>query len=166
MKRVEVDEINPILVILIAAIATSFIFLSCFELRTINDSSMSPTLVEGQRIVVFRLAYGYRLPFARHDPIFNWGEVVRNEIIMFAHPETGVELVKRCVAVAGDRIEISANGRFAITNESDANDSASNERVGKGFIYVAGDHPESSVDSRHFGPIPVDSVRGKVIFLR
>ena len=165
MKRVEVDEINPILIIFVAAFATSFILLSCFELLTINGSSMSPTLVEGRKIVVFRLAYGYRLPFTKRGPIFSWGGISRNEIIIFTHPDSGVDLVKRCVAIEGDHVGLTATGRLIVYDESEAGNDANSERVGKGFIYVAGDDPVTSVDSRHYGPIPVETVRGKVIFL-
>ena len=166
MKRVEVDEINPFLVIFAAAFATSFILLSCFEMRTINGSSMSPTLEEGRMIIVFRLAYGYRLPFARRDPIFSWGGIERNDIVVFTHPESDIDLIKRCVAIEGDYVGTSADGQLVVAESPVASDDAGFKRVGEGFIYVAGDDPGSSVDSRHYGPVPVRTVRGKVIFLR
>lgn len=166
MKRVEVDEINPILIIFAAAVATSFILLSCFELRTINGSSMSPTLVEGRRIVVFRLAYGYQLPITKRGPIFSWGGIARNEIIIFTDPDSGIDLVKRCVAIEGDRVGFTENGRLVVSDASEASIDANYTRVGKGFIFVTGDDPETSVDSRHYGPIPVQTVRGRVVFLK
>lgn len=43
------------------------------------------------------------------------------------------------------------------------------KRIGRGhpppgFLHVLGDNPARSRDSRQFGPVPVDSVRGRVVF--
>jgi len=38
------------------------------------------------------------------------------------------------------------------------------EILGDGSLYVVGDHPETSTDSRHFGAIAPDWVRAKVIW--
>lgn len=56
---------------------------------------------------------------------------------------------------AGDVVVFFHNGKEKIKRISDLRD---NE------MYVLGDHTESSTDSRHFGWIPKDSVRGKVIW--
>jgi len=55
----------------------------------------------------------------------------------------------------GDVVVFFHNGKEKIKRISDIRD---NE------LYVLGDHTESSTDSRHFGWIPKDSVRGKVIW--
>jgi len=37
--------------------------------------------------------------------------------------------------------------------------------VPRGGVFVLGDNREASVDSRHYGPVPVDQIRGRVLFL-
>jgi nickel-type superoxide dismutase maturation protease len=36
--------------------------------------------------------------------------------------------------------------------------------VGAGKVWLLGDNPEHSTDSRHFGPVPMNSVEGKVVY--
>jgi type IV secretory pathway protease TraF len=60
------------------------------------------------------------------------------------HPDrTGYEMVKRVAAVPGDRVE----GRLLGPNE----------------YWVTGDNPDGSSDSRTFGPVPSDAIRGRVV---
>jgi nickel-type superoxide dismutase maturation protease len=40
----------------------------------------------------------------------------------------------------------------------------SNARPENGFVHVLGDNPDSSVDSRQFGPVPREAIRGRVFF--
>ena len=37
-------------------------------------------------------------------------------------------------------------------------------RIPKGHIWVEGDNPLHSIDSRHYGPVSMDNVRGKIIY--
>lgn len=74
----------------------------------VPSGSMWPTILEGDRIFVDKLAYGLRLPFSRlwlsegNDP-------ERGDVITFASPKDGSRLVKRIVGVPGDRISMSDN---------------------------------------------------------
>lgn len=40
------------------------------------------------------------------------------------------------------------------------------DQVEKGRVYVLGDHPETSTDSRHFGWLPQDMVKAVVVWPR
>jgi signal peptidase I len=69
---------------------------------------MNPTIVEGDRILVNKLAYDLKIPFTTWH-VANWSQPQRGEIVVFFSPEEGTRLVKRCVAVPGDTLEVRDN---------------------------------------------------------
>lgn len=98
------------------------IFLLCFGfLRTavadwnpIPSGSMRPTLVEGDVVLVNRLAYDFKLPLTDVS-LLALGEPRRGDVVTFTSPVDGVRLIKRLVAVPGDVVEmrdevLSVNG--------------------------------------------------------
>ncbi len=74
----------------------------------VPSGSMWPTILEGDRIFVDKLAYGLRLPFTQ-TWLRDGDAPARGDIITFASPKDGTRLVKRVIAVPGDRISMSAN---------------------------------------------------------
>jgi signal peptidase I len=74
----------------------------------VPSGSMRPTILEGDRIYVNKLAFGLRIPFT-HGWISHWSTPRRGDIITFASPADGIRLVKRVVGVPGDRIELRHN---------------------------------------------------------
>jgi signal peptidase I len=89
------------------------IFLLCFGfLRTavadwnpIPSSSMRPTLLEGDVVLVNRLAYDFKVPLTDIS-IIRLGEPQRGDVITFASPHDGVRLIKRLVGLPGDVVEL------------------------------------------------------------
>ena len=90
-----------------------FLFLICFGLfRTaiadwnpIPSGSMRPNLLEGDVVLVNRLAYDLKLPLTDIvvTPI---AEPRRGDIVTFSSPRDGTRLIKRIVALPGDRVEM------------------------------------------------------------
>lgn len=75
-----------------------------FEPFSIPTSSMMPTLLPGDHIVVAKSLYGLRLPFTRQWVYFK--NPKRSDVIVFYHPEkTHIPFVKRVAALPGDRIQ-------------------------------------------------------------
>lgn len=74
----------------------------------VPTGSMKPSIIEGDRIVVNKLAYDLKLPFAGWQ-VMDWGSPRAGDVIVFWAPDTGIRLVKRVVGVPGDRIEMRAN---------------------------------------------------------
>lgn len=74
----------------------------------VPSGSMWPTILEGDRIFVDKLAYGLRVPFTTRW-LRRWDEPARGDIITFASPRDGIRLVKRVVGVPGDRISMQDN---------------------------------------------------------
>jgi signal peptidase I len=74
----------------------------------VPSGSMRPTILEGDRIYVNKLAFGLRIPFTC-TWISHWDTPRRGDIVTFASPADGIRLVKRIVGVPGDRIELRRN---------------------------------------------------------
>jgi signal peptidase I len=71
----------------------------------VPTGSMKPTILEGDRIVVNKLAYDLKLPFTKIR-LLRWGNPERGDIVVLYSPADGVRLVKRIVGVPGDRVEL------------------------------------------------------------
>ncbi len=74
----------------------------------VPSSSMNPTLVAGDRVVVNKMAYSLRLPFTLFE-LARWDTPRAGEVITFDSPKDGVNLIKRVVAVGGDVVSMQDN---------------------------------------------------------
>ena len=81
----------------------------------VPSGSMRPTILEGDRIWVNKLAYGLRVPLTMAW-IAHWDEPTRGDVVTLASPDDGIRLVKRIVGLPGDRITMTAN-RLMINGE-------------------------------------------------
>jgi signal peptidase I len=89
------------------------IFLLCFgffrsaiaDWNPIPSSSMRPTLLEGDVVLVNRLAYDFKVPLS-DIALLQLGTPQRGEVITFTSPHDGLRLIKRLVAVPGDVVEL------------------------------------------------------------
>lgn len=150
-----------------------------FMLQTfwIPSPSMSPTLVENDRVLVNKLSYRF------HD-------VNRGDVIVFERPPNEPpseikDLIKRVVALPGERVsimdgEVSVDGRkldepyvhglqtvldsCPITNVPGI-DTAEGYKVPEDHLLVLGDNRVNSHDGRCFGAIDEDLVVGRAFFL-
>jgi signal peptidase I len=98
-------------VILIVFLLRSFLV----EPFKIPSSSMVPTLLVGDFILVNKFTYGIRLPVANRK-LIELGRPARGDVMVFRFPEDpSLDYIKRVVGVPGDRIEyrnkrLSVNG--------------------------------------------------------
>ena len=74
----------------------------------VPTGSMKPTIIEGDRVFVNKMAYGLRVPFTE-TIISQWGEPQRGEIVVFHSPEDGTRLIKRVIGLPGDTLEMRDN---------------------------------------------------------
>lgn len=93
----------------------------------VAGSSMEPTLRAGDWLVATRR-----------------GRVRRGCVVVLAHPERPLDLVKRVAAVPGDEVD--------------------GKRLGPDEYLVAGDNPQASMDGRDFGTVPRRAIEGVVRF--
>ena len=124
-------------------------------------SSMSPTLNEGDRILVRKDSYRDTEPS-------------RNDLVAFLNPANRRQTwVKRVIGLPGDTLEIKEgivhiNGE-ALEEVSGVDlDQANSEpiTVPEHHCYVLGDNRAKSLDSRHIGPLPLIALVGKVVYVK
>ncbi|MCA9376571.1 signal peptidase I [Candidatus Nomurabacteria bacterium] len=132
----------------------------------VDGLSMYPTYQDKEYLIANKLVYRISEP-------------KRGEVVIFKYSETR-DFIKRVIAVAGDTVSISqgklmVNGAYL--DESDylsptvVTSSGAFLKEGQvltipdGYIFVCGDNRPHSSDSRAFGPIKVEQVKGKVWFV-
>ena len=105
----EILEIAAMLLLLLAARS------SLADHYYIPSGSMEHTLLEGDRVLVDKRAYGLRVPFTR---VTLWGDrpAGRGDVAIFDSPTDGERLIKRIVAVAGDEV-LLRRGRLTINGQ-------------------------------------------------
>jgi len=71
----------------------------------VPTGSMKPTILEGDRVFVNKLAYDLKVPFTTWH-IAEWGNPRRGDIVVFYSPHDGTRLVKRVIGLPGDTVEL------------------------------------------------------------
>lgn len=89
----------------------------------VPTGSMRPTILEGDRVFVNKLAYDLKIPFTLWR-IREWRDPARGEVVVFFSPHDGKRLVKRVIGTPGDRIEMRnrvlyVNGQAARQERAD-----------------------------------------------
>src|SRR5439155_8733076 len=74
----------------------------------VPSGSMKPTILEGDLVLVNKLAYDLKFPFTLWR-LASWNKPRRGDIVVFFSPKDGTRLVKRVMAGPGDTIEIHGN---------------------------------------------------------
>lgn len=86
-----------------------FIFRSaCADWNTVPSASMKPTILEGDRIGVNKLAYDLHLPFT-HISLFKFSDPQRGDIAVFDSKVSNKRLVKRVIGIPGDTVAMVNN---------------------------------------------------------
>ncbi len=146
-----------------AAVIVGVLIVTFVAQRTIvHDISMEPTLTEGDNLLVEKL--GYR---------FGW--LNRGDIIVFESPDSDILLIKRLIAVEGDKVEIRegkvyVNGELSLiglseeplTPEGDMPE-YTDLTVPEGMVYLLGDNRPYSHDSTEFGPVEEKVIKGRAL---
>lgn len=89
------------------------LFLLCFgffrtaiaDWNPIPSGSMRPNLLEGDVVLVNRVAYDFKVPLT-NTVVAHVGEPRRGDVSVFFSPTDGTRLIKRLVALPGDVVEM------------------------------------------------------------
>jgi len=104
IKRMVRDNSGFLLVVLLMSLFRSVVA----DWNTVPTGSMKPTILEGDRILVNKMAYDLRLPFS-HISLLELSEPKRGEIVIFDSEKAGKRLVKRVVGLPGDVVAMRGN---------------------------------------------------------
>lgn len=151
----------PLLIFVLLLSFSSYFLFSHFVLMTVEITgvSMSPTLANGDRYILFRCPYLWRAPR-------------QGEIVVIRDPEDHGLSIKRIVALPNDVIEIRHDGVYvnrAKLHEPYLASFASFAtcatplqpvRLGSNEYYVLGDNRGCSADSRSYGPVSRKDILG------
>lgn len=104
-------------VFLVMVLVISSLRSALADWNDVPTGSMKPTIEEGDRVVVNKLAYDLKIPFTTVN-VFTWGDPGRGDIVVLFSPVDRTRLVKRVVAIPGDRVamienQLFVNGRVA-----------------------------------------------------
>jgi signal peptidase I len=95
-------EVRPLVIL---ALVLFSIRSSLADWNDVPTGSMKPTILEGDRVYVNKLAYDLKVPFTTLH-LAQWDNPKRGEIVVFYSPHDGKRLVKRVIGVPGDTIEL------------------------------------------------------------
>jgi len=166
--------------IVIAILIALFIRAFIVQAFKIPSGSMEPTLLIGDHLLVNKFIYGIKLPFI-DQKVLVYKEPQREDIIVFIFPKDKTkDFIKRVVGVAGDTIEIRKkkiyiNGKFwydthGVYRDSEVTSLVPRDNFGPvvvppGHVMVMGDNRDRSYDSRFWGFVPIDQIKGKALIL-
>ena len=148
----------------------------------IPSESMCDTLLVGDFLFVSKLDYGAKIPFT-HMRLPGLHAPRRGEVIVFQWPEDpSKDFIKRCIATGGQTVEVRhkqvyVDGvrqtepyvKHTIASEDPAGytprDNYSPPTVPPGELFMMGDNRDNSNDSRFWGTVPMDLVKGRALFI-
>jgi len=154
----------------------------------VPTGSMKPTILEGDRIIVNKLAYDLTVPFTTCN-FLQWGTPQHGDIIILYSPADGKRLVKRVIGTPGDRVAMRNNRLWINVHSAEYLPHTDNpvvtERfeqashaikwiaqrprrssfgpltIGKDEYLVLGDNRDNSMDSRWFGLVKRHRIVGR-----
>ena len=103
---------KPALVVLLVSSALRS---ALADWNDVPTGSMKPTIMEGDRVFVNKLAYDLKVPFTTWH-LAEWAEPKRGDIVVFFSPADGQRLVKRVAGLPGDTI-VLRNNRLYLNGE-------------------------------------------------
>lgn len=127
------------------------------QISVVKGHSMEPSLWDGDRLVVDRVSCSF-------------GEVARGDVVVLRYPRNPeVDFVKRVVGLPGDRIALH-NGQLYVNGAMvdcpwtciEDRDNTADVVVPAGHYFVLGDNRPISCDSREFGLVAQELLKGRV----
>lgn len=166
-------------------------FTNTFVVKTffIPSASMEETLLIGDHLFVNRFIYGPAKIGAERG-LLPLRTVNRGDVVIFRSPERPrVDMVKRCVGLPGDEIEvvdkdIYVNGKWVddsiytwhrddrifpdrptVPEQARLRDNFGPYTVPEGHYFCLGDNRDQSYDSRFWGPVPAHFIKGRAFMI-
>lgn len=162
-----------IIAVLLALVIRTFV-VQAFK---IPSGSMEDTLAIGDHILVNKFIYGTKIPFT-DKRVLTVRDPKRGDVVVFEYPEDpSKDFIKRVVGLPGDVVEgrdkkVYVNGKpyenpHEVHKEKEVIPKAQNPRdnfgpatVPAGSYFVMGDNRDRSYDSRFWGFVNNDKLKG------
>ncbi len=186
-KSVAREYTEAILIALLLALLIRTFIIQAFK---IPSGSMENTLLIGDHILVSKFSYGTHIPnetpfldIKLFDDIVLFSKVPqRGDIIVFKFPKDEKrDFIKRVIGLPGDFLEVRRqkvyiNDKLYEDTHARHTDPASDSSlvprddfgpvlVPEGYVFVMGDNRENSQDSRYWGFLNVQKIRGKALMI-
>ncbi len=169
--REGIDWLRSIVLVLIVFLPLITFVVQGFR---IPSGSMEDTLLIGDFLFADKITYGARIPLTTEARVPGIRPPKPGDIVIFKSPVTGENLIKRCVAVAGQQVEMRRKMLFIDGRQMDetytkhvgAGYSPQRDDFGpivvpRGHIFCLGDNRDQSHDCRFYGPVPMRLVVAK-----
>ncbi|MCP4715214.1 MAG: signal peptidase I [Deltaproteobacteria bacterium] len=170
--------------IVIAVVLALFIRAFIVQAFKIPSGSMEPTLLIGDHILVNKFIFGIKIPFIDKKAL-RFTSPERGDVVVFIYPgDPSKDYIKRVVGIAGDTIKIRnkrvyINDKPASDEHAFFSDTKSHEQwrvaphrdnygpitVPKDSLFVMGDNRDKSYDSRFWGFVNVNKVKGQAFLI-
>ena len=163
------EYLETAIIALVAAVLLRVFVVSAYR---VNSSSMENCLYTGDYIFVNKLAYEYG-----HGPKYG-------DVIVFKYPNNpNKDYIKRVIGLPGQTVQIAdkvvyVDGQVAaipvesknidqriIPGDLSFRDNFGPYEVPQGQFFVMGDNRDDSQDSRFWGCVPEENIRGKALFI-
>lgn len=186
-KSVAREYTEAILIALLLALLIRSFIIQAFK---IPSGSMENTLLIGDHILVSKFSYGTHIP--NEIPFVNiklFDDIIlfptipeRGDIIVFKFPkDERRDFIKRTIGLPGDLLEVRRqkiyiNNKLYHDPHARHVEAASSSSIvprddfgpvliPEGHVFVMGDNRENSQDSRFWGFLKVDNIRGKALMI-
>jgi len=131
-----------------------FICVSFFKVYQVRENSMEPYLHSGQTIIILK----------EKKP-------KTGDIVVFENPEDSKLVVKRCILSPGDPVIIN-NGSLITTDKripltsKQLKKLSSLNFIPENMFFATGDNIFNSHDSRDYGPVFIENLKGRVLLIK
>jgi signal peptidase I len=178
-KHVIREYAESIVIAVVMALIIKAFVIQAFK---IPSGSMIPTLKIGDHILVNKFIYGTKLPFTDRI-IIPLKRPNRGDIIVFKFPDDEKkDFIKRVIGLPGDIVEIKGKGvyingspiddSYAVHSDPMVYPSGIQPRdnfgpltVPQGSYFVMGDNRDFSLDSRYWGFVKLNKIKGKAFII-
>jgi len=162
------EYVEVILLSLAAAIILRLLVVSAYR---VDSASMEDSLLEGDYIFVNKLAYSFSDPQFGDIIVFRCPLDPTRDYIkrIIATPGQTVEIIDKIIYVDNRLAEIFADAKNIdpkiMPAQLSMRDNFGPVQVPPDQYFVLGDHRDISEDSRHWGFVPADNIRGKAMMV-
>jgi signal peptidase I len=170
--------------ICVAVILAFFVRTFVVQAFKIPSGSMEPNLLIGDHLLVNKFVSAPTL-WTGEKTLLPIDDIHRGDVIVFKHPKTPErDLIKRTIGLPGETIELRDKRVYVDgkpldepytqyllpaglndLTEGDVRRNFGPLTVPAGHYFMMGDNRDNSEDSRYWGSLPRDHVKGKALFL-